>query len=1068
MKSSFEVAAMRGLIRILFLLMPALSFAQQYRFEAFSVEEGLAQSQIAKIFQDSQGYLWLGTYGGGVSRYNGLTFTNYSTKEGLVNNIVYDILEDHQGNLWFATEGGVCKYDGSAFVRLTDSQFLDNQPVLALLEDRQRHLWLGTRDHGVVEFDGSEFSTYTTEQGLCNNTVCGILQDREGYLWIGTEGGISKFDGSTFVNFTEVAGTVKPSVWSMLEDRKGTLWFGTEGDGLLEYDRHAFRRYTTEDGLGANNVRAIAQDGQGNLWFGTDHGVNRFDGSDFTAFTSAQGLSNDQIRSIIEDREGNLWFGTWGGGLDKFAGSIFAHFSTRQGLSSNLVMSILGDRSGVLWFGTWGGGVNKYEHGKFTPITTREGLADNGVFSILQDRKGNVWFGTAKGLSRFDGVRLVNFTTENGLANNLVNIIFEDHQGNLWIGTRGGGVSKFDGTTFTNFTSKDGLASDNVFSIFEDQQGNLWFGTWGGGICKYDGVKFIAVPTQVDLKSNVVLAILQDTAGDLWLGTYGKGVLKYKVDRNGHLSEFDSFTTDDGLSDDAVLFMIFDDEENLWIGTNKGLSRLDCREYTETGRKVFKHYGKEKGFIGIECNRNAAFRDKNGCLWFGTIEGAMRYNPASDKPNTVEPLTHITNLRLFFEPVDWTKYTGKKLLQGHLPAALRLPYDKNHVTFDFIGISLTIPAKVTYRYLLEGFDADWTPITKQTSATYSNLPPGDYTFKVKAANDDGVWNSEPATYHFTITPPFWRTWWFYLLAVVLSSGGVLFIVRVRTKSLEAQRVRLEQEVNNRTSELKRAKEKVERINAELEKLSLVASGTDNGVIIADATGKIEWVNAGFTRMNGYTLEALKRFKGETLIQISANPEIAENIEASIRNRASVIYESINETREGKRFWVSSTLTPIFDEHGQLKKLVVIDTDITERKETERALRESEQKYRALFDQIANPIFIFDKTSHHFLDCNKAVLRIYGYTREELQTMTPIDLHPEDELEKVQRTMDVKNVDVPITYTHVTKAGKRIAVEILSDEIQYQGQPAWISIVRDVSERKRAEAEMQKAKETAEE
>lgn len=276
----------------------------------------------------------------------------------------------------------------------------------------------------------------------------------------------------------------------------------------------------------------------------------------------------------------------------------------------------------------------------------------------------------------------------------------------------------------TQFTTKDGLADDIVRSIVEDKKGNLWFGVYGEGIVRY-------TPTYLTLEK---------TGGN--------------DESDGSFLEFSS---KNGLCDDTVVSMSLDDDDNLWIGTEKGISRLNIKQFDETGRVEFKNYGREEGFTGIECIHNSMCQDSKGNMWFGTLRGAIQYNPRDDRPNQLEPLTRITNLRLFFKDVDWSTYADKFGSNG-LPVGLKLPYNRNHIIFDFMGISLSNPNKVRYQYKLEGFDTVWSPVHKETHATYSNLPPGKYTFNVKACNGDGVWNKEPVNFSFEITPPFWRKW----------------------------------------------------------------------------------------------------------------------------------------------------------------------------------------------------------------------------------------------------------------------------------------------------------------------
>ena len=794
-------------ICFLVLTLSVISFGQQYHFKVYSIEDGLAQSQILALCQDSKGNLWMGTASGGVSRFDGRTFVNFTQKEGLGDNVVYAIEEDQKGNLWFGTLNGVSRFDGKTFTTFTKEDGLVHSRVRSIVEDRDGHMWFGT-DGGVSRFDGKTFTNFTQAEGLAHSRVRSIVEGRDGHMWFGTDGGVSRFDGKTFTNFTEAEGLAHRRIRSIIKDRDGHLWFGTDG-GVSRFDGKAFTNLTKEDGLLDDVVYVICEGEDGKLWFGTNEGVSQFDGKSFTALTAKEGLSDNRVRSIIQDREGNLWIGT-NDGVCQFYGEAFVTFSEQEGLN-DIIYTIVEDRDGNMWFGTFGGGVHKYDGKTFMQFTEKEGLSNNRVISSFEDRDGKLWFGTfGGGVSQFDGKTFTNFTEKEGLPHDVVTSILQDQTGDMWFGTFGG-VSKFDGKTFTNFTDKDGLNHNQVLDMVEDEKGHLWFGTFGQ-VSRYDGVVFTTFSDKQEF--NFIESLLEDEKGNLWFAKNGSGITKYTSEAKTEAEAFDQFTTGDGLNNDQVLSMTFDDSGNLWVGTTKGIDKLDMETYNRTGKKHFVHYGAKEGFVGIECNQNAVCKDSKGHLWFGSVKKVTKYNPAADRSNTVEPLTHVTNLRLFFEEVDWSTYTDRESQHSHLPNGLTLPYHQNHLTFDFVGISLTIPSKVKYQFRLEGFDENWSPVTREASTTYSNLSPGAYTFKVKASNNDGLWNRESTTYSFVITPPFWQTWWFYMVCIVAITGSLYGLYRVRIKSLERQQAILEDMVTLRTQQLEESQAQVVALEKE--------------------------------------------------------------------------------------------------------------------------------------------------------------------------------------------------------------------------------------------------------------
>ena len=799
---------------LLLLVFPLLSFAQHYNFKTYSIEDGLGQSQILCLFLDSKGYLWIGTNGGGLCKYDGNRFTNYTAKDGLSDNVIYTIYGDREGNLWLGTDNGINKYDGKAFTYYTEKDGLSINYISSIIEDRKGRLWIGTFEGGVNKFDGSSFTHYTTREGLNHYNIHSIMQDRGGNLWFGTDNGAAKYDGTTFTRYTIKEGLIGDIVNFILQDRKGNLWFATN-KGVSCLNDTTFSTYTTRQGLCGDDVNSVMEDSKGNIWFATTKGICHFNGSQFTTYTQEEGLPSNDVEVMLEDREGNLWLGT-DKGLSKFSGKGFTYISTEDGLRDNMVWSIWENKDGTIWFSTEHG-IGQYHEKNASLVISYQGLNKGIAYPFFEDSNENLWFGTGKSIIKYktkDRV-YIDISKQTGIGDKEIFSIEEDRKGNLWFGTNGEGVLQYDGKSFKQFLYKDGLIDDVVYSIREDRKGHLWFGT-NDGISIYDGKNFINIPPGEKLNNRYAIAVLEDSIGNIWVGTYGGGVTRYTLSKNKKIGPIETFTIKDGLGNNEVLSMIFDDDNNLWIGTNKGISMLDMTAFIKTGKKRFKNYGKEDGFIGIECNQSAVYKDSKGNLWFGTIKGAVRYNPREDKINPVEPSTYITGLKLFLEAVDLSAYSEYHPKSDFLPVGLTLPHSQNHLTFGFIGISFTVPEKVYYQFKLEGFDDDWSPVSKATSATYSNLSPGTYTFKVKACNNSGIWNKEPVTYCFTILTPFWRQWWFYALCILVGVMGVYGSIKIRTRSLERGQRILEEKVHQRTLELKQEKAKVERINLELE------------------------------------------------------------------------------------------------------------------------------------------------------------------------------------------------------------------------------------------------------------
>ena len=784
---------------------------QHYNFKNYSVEEGLAVSQVFTVLQCRQGYLWIGTYGGGLNRFDGQNFITYSIKDGLSDNAIYSLIEDRQGNLWIGTDIGLNKYDGKSFTPYLEKGIVKQKSIRDLFEDQDGDLWFGTYDDGLgrLEVKTNRFSYFTTSQGLAGNQVRGVTPDREGNLLIATSRGLSKYDGTKFVNDSLTENLKGYDVRWVLLDHNGHSWFETD-KGIRYFDGKTLKTYTTREGLCYDETLYGIEDSRGYLWFCTKKGVSRFDtkSQTFTNYTTRQGLMDNYVDVMLEDREGNFWFAT-DKGLSKFSGETFTYFNTTDGLKGDSVWTIWEDDQGVMFLVTEGY-VSRYDRRDSSIVNEKMKWDGDYMYPWVKDHRGNFWFGTGKEIFKYNGRVYINLSKEKGLENLNVMSIFEDSRRNLWFGTETQGVKKYDGKTFSPITTEDGLVDNTVHVFLEDRRGNIWIGTDEGiSIYNDNNKEFINITTSDWLPNKYVLSMLKDQKNNFWIGTYGAGVIRYTPSQQPGKDMYtkgviETFTNKDGLVDDEVLLMIIDDSGNLWLGTNKGIGVLDIREFEKTGKKIFKFYGKHEGFLGIECNQNVVYKDSRGNLWFGTVKGAIKYDPKKDKPNPVEPVVHITGVNLFLE--------RKLALSGDL----ELAHDQNHLTFTYIGISLTVPEKVMYRVKLEGFDTNWSPISRNNFATYSNLPPGQYTFKVKACNNNGVWSKSPGVYRFRIKPPFWMYWWFFLLAAAAIISSIVGFIKIRVRHLKRLQGILEEQIRLRTLELEQEKAKVEQINRELE------------------------------------------------------------------------------------------------------------------------------------------------------------------------------------------------------------------------------------------------------------
>ncbi|MEW6470225.1 MAG: two-component regulator propeller domain-containing protein [Bacteroidota bacterium] len=808
---------------------PAPLQAQVYNFNTYTVEDGLGGSEVYAILQDHEGYIWFGCYGGGISRFDGKSFRNYTVREGLADNRVLCLFEDSKQRLWIGTYGGgVSRFDGKSFVNYSTGNGLPSDIIYSIAEDKKGNIWMTVHGKGLCRLDAeqngnAQFTLFSLSEGLESNELQAVFCDSKGRIWAGGGKGLAcSADGKSFVK-ADSGHSLPGNVWSIYEDSKGNIWFGTYGNGVTRFDGSTFARFSDE--LSNNIVYSISEDPYGDLWFGTDAGgVSIYNGKSFRYITEKNNLCHNRVRVVLRDKDNNMWLGT-DGGVNLYTASSFVMFNKQAGLNDDKVLSIQGHGNSV-WLGTFGGGVTELtlsggqDLAGVKNFTKADGLGSDRVWKIFRDNSGRMWFGTTGGLTEYVNGKFRNYSVHTGdLPSNMVYAIAERSNGELWIGTDGGVTIK-SGQAFTTFTDKDGLSHNRVRTIVEDKDGNMWLGTYSGGVTRYDAAKkkFIAFEEDEKLKNAIVYAIVAEENGTLWFGTYGSGIVRHNPHAEGSEKRFSYFNSGNGLSSDAVLLLSFDRSGMLWAGTVKGLDRIDVKEYMKTNQPVYAFFGKSEGFKGIECNQNAVWCDGSGGMWFGCLKGAARYSESQLKKAAQGPQVHITDILLFHESPDWSRYADSVNYRTGIPLFASFPYSQNHITFHFSGLSFADPGKVRYRFFLEGFDKDWSPATPENVTTYANLAAGRYVFKVMACNSEGVWSNSPAIFSFTIEKPYWQTFWFYGLSSIVLLGSAAGVYRMRTGKLRRAKAELERMVRERTEELSEQTRMLGRSNQEKELL----------------------------------------------------------------------------------------------------------------------------------------------------------------------------------------------------------------------------------------------------------
>jgi ligand-binding sensor domain-containing protein/serine phosphatase RsbU (regulator of sigma subunit) len=819
---------------------PRFKDAAISNIQYLDVEQGLNSSFVRSLLFDKWGNLWMGTVGGGAGRYDGSSFTNFTERNGLTNNTVLCMLQDKKGRIWFGTEGGgACCYDGKIMSRFTKDEGMSDNTILSLCEDKTGNIWFGTNGGGICVYDGKSMTNYNEETGLSNNSVRALFLDSKGNMWFGTNGwGAGYYDGKQFVRVGSGAGLNSKIVHAIVEDDKGNIWIATDDGGVNIFDGKTIKYLTKADGLSSDCVISLNKDKKGNILMGTyDGGLCSYDGENITIFSTRQGLSNNYILSIREDVSGNIWMGTYGGGVCLYNASSFVHYTEREGLGGNTVRSIVQGTDSTLWFGTYGDGVIRYDGKNFAHYTENEGMSSNYVKASTLDKSGNLWFGTdGGGAVRFNGKTFENFGEDQGLNSNYILSLFTDRSGKIWFGTDGAGVCCYNGNAVTTFMDDAVLSENSVVAITQDRIGNIWFATDGYGACCYDGEFFRWYSEKEGLCSDYIKSIVIDTEGNVWFGTDGRGISVLKASTiKSRRPEFFHFDDNDGLSSKNIRSLTQDKAGNVWVATEKGLNYLVSRN----GKFTNYAYTTANGLKANNFFPNSVFVDGKNRIWWGNGKALTTLDLNHYKLSDKAPDVHLSGIELEqtfidFNALEDSLELGRKIQVGdkikknlsnvsfngaapfyNYPDDLVLPHYINYVTFRFTGIEWSAPDKIRYQYMLEGSgDNDWSPLTSENKAAFSNLSHGDYIFKVKAIGNSQKW-SEPVEYKFTIKAPWYLHPGAYAGYVIGFISIVFGFNGVRTRQLKARQQELEQTVAERTSEVVQQKELIEHKQKEI-------------------------------------------------------------------------------------------------------------------------------------------------------------------------------------------------------------------------------------------------------------
>ncbi len=808
-------------------------FSQQNNFITYTARNGLPVSTIFAITHDSRNYLWIGTDGGGLCRFDGSEFRTFTTKDGLAGNQVRSILEDSRGNLWIGTENGISVNNGYGFKTIREELGLSESTVIDLLEDRKGNIWAATDLDGLRRISGFGtdslmIESYTMADGLSGKFVFDIHEDDLGRLWLAIAGGLDIMvpdeDGYSIYHPGRRLAISNLRTTSIFQDRKGYLWIGTRNSGAIKITDHhnldslEITIYDYSSGLNDNLVWNIIEDLSGEIWIATDEGgINVLTQNGFKYLTKEQGLPSNQIYRLYMDREKNIWIGTYGSGLSKFLGNHFSHY-LNDGLSGKYnISSIKEDAHKNLWIGTFGEGLIRMslhqDKAVFEFITKEDGLAANDITSIDIDKDENIWISYATaGIGKITSSGIDHYTREKEMIiSNSVNCLMFDSDENLWCGTNGGITIYSDGNII-NLDRSIGLTSNKIQTFLEDRYGDIWIGS-RNGLMKMRAPDLTTYDDEEGLDDLIINSLAEDYKGNIWIGTLGGGI--YKYDRHEQdIKPIKNIANDSIISSNNIFSLVFQNDTILIAGTEKGFDKI----FLDASQSVIsvKSYDESNGFFGIENNLNAICNDMNGSYWFGTADGLTRYIPTLEYNNLKPPKTYITGIKIRYEEKDWNESQFEVFPWLNLPIDPVFKWSDNHITLQYSGVSLSNPEKIRYRYRLIGLNEEWSPSTQNNEVIYQNLEPGQYEFQVIAENENGIWIKNPASFTFTIKPPVWRQWWFYVMITLILLATAFLLIRNREKQLIRKNRELEIKVRERTREINDQKEEIEAQRDEIQ------------------------------------------------------------------------------------------------------------------------------------------------------------------------------------------------------------------------------------------------------------
>lgn len=761
------------ILLLLFAILFSLSnYAQQYSFIRYGVKEGLAQSQVTDISQDNLGYLWIGTQSG-LSKFDGIKFENYSIDDGLADNTIHKLLFDSIANtLWIATPEGLTEYKNNTF----NSYYFDQKIKVNDLILFKDSIFIAS-NQGVLSFKNGNFSTYTS-----NHNIRQLSVTKNNKLLCATNIGLFYFDDSLLVQHSD--SLINNLNYSGIDVNKNNIILSTHGMGIFKYNtqQKSIYNYPIKD----NDWRGISVY-ENVVWGVSKYGLTQIENDSVITYYSEQnGLPLNSIKTVYKDKENNIWVGTYGKGLLKYSGKSIMSYTVKDGLSSDIVMTISEEGAKEFTFGTYNKGITVLSNNKVKTYTSATGLNYNSIWTIKHSKNGEAWIGSSRGVNVLKNGNIKTLPTVTGK----IRSIYISNENLIYFGGKTGLWLKSNDTIVH-------ILSDKKYDINKIicSKDKLFLATKNGLYWQYLN-QLTKDFNHVETKEENCNSISLDAYGNTWIATVN-GLFIQSPDNN--LIEYT--LEESNFKSKNILGLIKDSKNNMWLSTANGVYELLEGNPFNNQLQEF-HFSDAEGVVDLESNLNAIYEDSEGKIWVGTSSALLRINPELNSKlfSFSKPKLSIKSIKLFQENFNYTNYSSSFDSLTLVPNQLKLPFNKNHLTFSFIGINLKNPLHVKYSYRLLGAEEDWSPLLNNTSATYSFISPGEYQFQLKATNNGIDW-TDVKTIDIIISPPFWKTWWFIALLLFGLSALIYFVFQVRIRSIKQKKDNEQLKYKNRLREL---------------------------------------------------------------------------------------------------------------------------------------------------------------------------------------------------------------------------------------------------------------------------